>query len=245
MTPPSSRRRASALSPDDRREMIVKAALPLVSERGAAVTTAQVARAAGIAEGTIFRVFPDKTALLDACVVEALRPDHVLAELGSIELDQPLEARLVEAADALSAHLGRMGAVIGALHATGRAPQRRGPAPGDPGGGIHAALIGNALASGGPDTGPALPEGGDEPGSAGRAEPVRGRQASTDATVAAVAALFEPEREQLRTTPETAASILLSLLYSSQGRRRLPNDPEVDVETVVDVFLHGALEQPS
>jgi len=48
--------------------MVIRAALPLIAERGAAVTTQQVARAAGIGEATIFRVFPDKDALLDACV---------------------------------------------------------------------------------------------------------------------------------------------------------------------------------
>lgn len=54
-----------------------------------AVPTTQVARAAGIGEATIFRVFPDKDSLLDACVAEALDPTNVLRELRSISLDQP------------------------------------------------------------------------------------------------------------------------------------------------------------
>lgn len=107
------------MDPDHRREMIVRAALPLVIERGSAVTTRQIARAAGIGEGTIFRVFADKDELLDACVSEALSPDSALAELASVSLDQPLTARLSEAASALHAHLDRVGAVVGALHATG------------------------------------------------------------------------------------------------------------------------------
>jgi AcrR family transcriptional regulator len=114
------------MSPEQRRETVVRAALPLVAEFGAAVTTQQVARAAGIGEATIFRVFPDKDAMLDACVAEALDPTNVLRELRSISLDQLLAARLVEAADALRAHLGRMGTVIGALHASGHG---RRPAP--------------------------------------------------------------------------------------------------------------------
>lgn len=48
------------MSPEQRREMIVRAALPLVVEYGTSVTTAQIARAAGIGEGTIFRAFGDK-----------------------------------------------------------------------------------------------------------------------------------------------------------------------------------------
>ncbi|MEV1290265.1 TetR/AcrR family transcriptional regulator [Micromonospora sp. NPDC049679] len=117
----AGRRRAPAMSADQRRAMIVQAALPLVAEHGAAVTTLQVARAAGIGEATIFRAFADKDALLDACLVEAMRPDHVLAELASIPLEQPLAARLVEAVEALQAHLHRLGAVVAALHASGRA----------------------------------------------------------------------------------------------------------------------------
>src|SRR5215470_11776618 len=110
MTTTPSRRRAPGMTPDQRRQMIVAAALPLVTEHGSAVTTAQIARAAGIGEATIFRAFADKESLLDAVVVEVLRPDHVLREIASISLDQPLAARLVEAVDALDAHLGRMGA---------------------------------------------------------------------------------------------------------------------------------------
>ncbi|MFJ8677505.1 TetR/AcrR family transcriptional regulator [Streptomyces sp. NPDC093589] len=119
MTTASSRRRAPAMDSDSRRKMIVRAALPLVIEHGSAVTTRQVARAAGIGEGTIFRVFADKEELLDACVTEALSPAHALDELALVSMDQPLADRLTEAASALHAHLDRVGAVVGALHATG------------------------------------------------------------------------------------------------------------------------------
>jgi AcrR family transcriptional regulator len=109
------------MDPEQRREMIVRAAVPLVAERGAAVTTSQVARAARIAEGTVFRAFADKDELLGACVAEVLRPDHVVREIASIPMAQPLENRLIEAAAAVHAHLGRMGAVVGALYASGHA----------------------------------------------------------------------------------------------------------------------------
>ncbi|MFF0576139.1 TetR/AcrR family transcriptional regulator [Streptosporangium saharense] len=115
------------MSQERRREMIVMAALPLVAEYGAAVTTAQIARAAGIGEATVFRAFTDKDELLDACVAEALRSDHVLEQLASVPLDQPLTERLAEAADAMRAHMTRIGAVLGALHASGR--RSRGPQP--------------------------------------------------------------------------------------------------------------------
>ena len=66
--------RASALSPDERRKAIVAALLPLLVERGEDVSTREIAQAAGIAEGTIFRVFPDKKSLLMAAAEEAINP---------------------------------------------------------------------------------------------------------------------------------------------------------------------------
>ena len=66
--------RASALSPDERRKAIVAALLPLLAERGGDVSTREIARAAGIAEGTIFRVFADKRTLMLAAAQEAINP---------------------------------------------------------------------------------------------------------------------------------------------------------------------------
>src|SRR3990170_3670682 len=96
MTPKTGR--AEPLSPQARRSAIVEAVIPLLVDRGAAVTTAQMAEAAGIAEGTIFRVFPDK----DAVIYEALRvsidPEPVLQQLSQIYPDANLKAQLTEAA---------------------------------------------------------------------------------------------------------------------------------------------------
>lgn len=118
-----TRRRAPGMSPEQRREMIVQTAIPLIAEYGAAVTTAKIARAAGIGEGTIFRVFADKDELLQACVAEALSPEHAIRELDAIDLSQPLPDRLAEAAEALQAHMSRMGAIMGSLgHRGGKHP---------------------------------------------------------------------------------------------------------------------------
>ena len=68
------------MSPDDRRRAIVQAMLPLLAERGDEITTRQIAQAAGIAEGTIFRVFPDKKALMLAAAEEAMRDIESLRE---------------------------------------------------------------------------------------------------------------------------------------------------------------------
>jgi AcrR family transcriptional regulator len=120
------------MSPEKRREMIVHAVLPLVVEHGAAVTTSQIARAAGIGEATVFRAFADKDELIDACVAEALRPDHAVDAIAAIPIEQPLAERLAEAASALAAHMERMGALFGALHASGyRRSRGEGPSKRD------------------------------------------------------------------------------------------------------------------
>lgn len=62
--------RAAPMPLEDRREWIAVEAIPLFVEHGALVTSKQLAEYLGIAEGTIFRAFADKDALIKA-VVEA------------------------------------------------------------------------------------------------------------------------------------------------------------------------------
>ena len=69
------------MPPEERREAIVQATLPLLREHGANVTTRQIAQAASIAEGTVFRVFSDKEELLRNCVAEAVRTDQLCADI--------------------------------------------------------------------------------------------------------------------------------------------------------------------
>lgn len=52
------------LSAEDRRAQIIEAVTPAVLEHGAAITSRQLAEAAGVAEGTIFKAFGDKESLL-------------------------------------------------------------------------------------------------------------------------------------------------------------------------------------
>ena len=64
--------------------MIVSATLPLLLEHGDRVTSRQIAEAAGIAEGTIFRVFADKDEIIAAVVEAALDPEPLEAALSDI-----------------------------------------------------------------------------------------------------------------------------------------------------------------
>ena len=84
------------MTPDDRREALVDATIPLLHEHGRTVTTKQIADAAGVAEGTIFRVFDSKDDLVTAAVDKALDMEPFFADLESIDLDQDLRARLTD-----------------------------------------------------------------------------------------------------------------------------------------------------
>ena len=107
--------RARPLPREDRRAAILDAVVPLLIENGAAVTTAEMAAAAGIAEGTIFRAFPDKASLLHAAIGRTLDPRPIEAVLAGIDPDSDLETQLVAAADILARQFEGTTALIGML----------------------------------------------------------------------------------------------------------------------------------
>jgi AcrR family transcriptional regulator len=90
------------MAPDERRAALIAATVPLLREHGMDVTTKQIAQAAGVAEGTIFGVFPDKNSLLQAALMEVLDPDRSVNAMAGIDPSGDLRARLTEAADKLS-----------------------------------------------------------------------------------------------------------------------------------------------
>jgi len=90
-------RRAAALPADERRSMIVTAALSLLLEHGEMVKTRDVAVAAGIAEGTIFRVFATKDDLIAAVIETALDTTALDQALATIDPHLPLEERVASA----------------------------------------------------------------------------------------------------------------------------------------------------
>lgn len=79
------------MTAEERKSAIITATLPLLYQHGRGVTTRLIAEAAGIAEGTIFRVFDSKDELVEATVVSAFDPNPFVLALEGIDPDGSLE----------------------------------------------------------------------------------------------------------------------------------------------------------
>jgi len=185
----SSARRAPPLSPDARRASVIAAALPLLRTHGTAVTTAQIAAAAGIAEGTLFRAFPDKDTLIQAAICSAFDPAPVDRELAAIDPALDLRQRLIRAVEILTRRVEAIWQLISIL---GMTPPRPGALP----------------------------------------------AARSDTTQAALAALFEPARGELRCDPAQAARLLRTVTFAGTHPRISEGNP-LSPEEVVAVLLDG------
>lgn len=84
------------MAPEDRRRALIDVTLPLLLEHGRTVSTKQIAEAAGVAQGTIFRVFESKDDLIRATIEAALDLEPFLNALATVRPELELRARLVE-----------------------------------------------------------------------------------------------------------------------------------------------------
>ncbi len=85
--------RARPLSLDERRASIIEAVIPLLLDHGQAVTSRQIADAAGVAEGTVFRAFGDKESLIQEAYDAFMRGAHA-SEVPLPDPALPLEDKL-------------------------------------------------------------------------------------------------------------------------------------------------------
>ncbi|MBB5868034.1 AcrR family transcriptional regulator [Allocatelliglobosispora scoriae] len=195
------RRRVPSMAPDDRRAALIAATLPLLREHGLEVSTRQIAEAAGVAEGTIFRVFPDKQALICAALGSAFDPMPSVAALRGMDLSLDLRQRLTLAAEILTERVSENGRLVGALRAAG-------PMPG-------------------------LPPG-----------PPSFLRDSFVATIAALTFIIEPDRHQLRRSPDFAAKLFFTLILTSQ-RGGFHDSELLDSDEIVTALLDGLLARPA
>lgn len=199
----------------------MRATVELLRERGANVTTRDLADAAGVAEGTLFRVFPDKTALICAAIDDALDPAPTVAELAELPGGADLRETLARAVQIMLERARAVGSLLPVLHElrrSGLGVQR----PGPPHGTNPAHGTDHAHRSGGhPETHP------------------------VEAVVAALVELLQPYHRQLRRTPQTCARMLVALIMVSGRSMGFGHGLALSAEEITELFLDGALTRPA
>ncbi len=100
---------------EDRRAALISATEPLLERYGREVSTRQIAEAAGVAEGTIFRAFATKDDLINAVLDEVFDEARTRADVLSVDRSLPLEGRLVAAVTILQHRTRRVFALFHAL----------------------------------------------------------------------------------------------------------------------------------
>lgn len=117
------------MPPEERRAAIIDATRPLIVRYGADISTRQIAEACALAEGTLFRVFPNKDAIIHTCVREILDPRHVVAAIEGIDRTLPLYDQVALAVGLLHEAGRELAGIVAVLHASrpeGRPPIRSG-----------------------------------------------------------------------------------------------------------------------
>lgn len=204
--------RAKPLPPDERRRALIDVTLPLLLEHGPGVSTRQIAEAAGVAEGTIFRAFASKEDLVQACLTDALVHDGLAEAVARIAPDADLHATVSALAEALADRARQVRTLVTLMHASHGGP-------------------GSAHRQPGPSS--AAVSSTDSP-TCPRPDP----QAIHDRVVGTVRAALEPHAATLRVPPAAAASTLVA--FSFGAHHGFAGDPtQADPATLTDLILHG------
>lgn len=120
------------MSREDRRAAIAEATVPLLEQHGATVTTRQIAEAAGVAEGTLFKAFDDKRELLMAAAARVFDTAVAVREIDSMPPAADLTQAVTGVVELMNATAVRVRRIMIAVHAIAVA-EAKGP-PGLPSG---------------------------------------------------------------------------------------------------------------
>jgi len=107
--------RAKPLPPEDRRQAIADAIVPLLLDKGATATSKEIAEAAGVAEGTIFSVFEDKRAVINEALKSSMDPTFVCEALAAIPESTTLRHQLETVVTIFFERSEKVAALVGIL----------------------------------------------------------------------------------------------------------------------------------
>lgn len=210
-------RRAAPLSVAERRASVLAAAVPLLLERGLDVSTRDLAAAAGVAEGTLFRVFPDKASLVRAAVGQALDPTDLVEQI-TLAHGPDLRRSLTLAVEAVLDRGRTVSSLLAVVHQLPRGAES------GPDEGRHGHVAHGHAATGPGGHGPSVHAGGRHPALA---------------IVEALATLLEPHAAVLRQTPAVCARLVVAVALGA-AKPGAP-DPELPAAALVDLLLDGLL----
>ncbi|MDF1487276.1 TetR/AcrR family transcriptional regulator [Tessaracoccus caeni] len=111
--------RAAPLPREQRRAAIVEATIPLLREHGHSLTSRQIAEAAGIAEGTVFRAFDSLDDVLQATVMEVLSPDRLRRTMAAARFTGELRDDCLAAVELMSSYVNTVKTLIHLGHSRG------------------------------------------------------------------------------------------------------------------------------
>lgn len=112
--------RRKRLAPDERRAQILEVAAELFGEYGSTLTSAQLASAAGVSEGTVFRYFPDMSSLMREARRKAIGLNSLLVLLESAAKHPDRRERLMAAGSAITTKIVETSRLV---QASGQSPE--------------------------------------------------------------------------------------------------------------------------
>lgn len=206
--------RARPLPPDERRRAIIAATLPLLREHGTALPTRQIAKACGVAEGTLFKAFESKEDLIASALHSALSIEALAERLASIPEAHTLPEVVRGVLSGLDLYLADARALLALTHLAHRPDAKRPDAKGPP--------------RRAPGLGQPSPDGrGEHP------DPRIVHQLVCDK----VSETLSPYANRLTVAPEVAAATLIALAFGAH--HPFAGSPLLDIDTIAAIALRG------